>query len=421
VVDYAGVRDADAHKWAQASEEFQALSDYALSAAKDLRDYGTKPLKDNWTDAVGQAAAGDFEKLANELESARDILLAVNMVADGMTTAVQTAQSTLREAQELATRWNFEISADGTVTGPPVHNRVQAEEMGPYRTQVEELIHQAVRQVTEADGAAAAEFARLGDATSVTDPGKALNDYQTHASHTQMDMLAADIPTGQSPAVVRAWWQGLSAEQRKDMMLAEPVALARLDGIPESAKREMRGADGKFDRVRMVEYALDNWNKEDPTDFGNNCTNFVSNALLHAGMQQKTSFWAGTQGDDTWMVGNPTGWDWADKKGAYSDTWAAAENQQNFMLRHGGEEVPRSEVRPGDIIYYEQSGENEHIEQGNTHHAAIVTAVMPDGEIKYTQHSDSHQNVSLEGRTGPEEKAEGAQNIRIVRPHPDWY
>jgi hypothetical protein len=421
VVDYAGVRDADPRKWAQASEEFQALSDYALSAAKDLREYGTKPLKENWTDEVGQAAAGDFEKLANQLESARDILLAVNMVADAMTTGIETAQSTLHQAQELAARYNMEIGADGTVTGPPVHNHTQAEDMGPYRTQVQELIDQAVDQVTEADQAAAKEFARLGNATTVADPQKALNEFQTQASHTQMTMLAADIPTGESPAVVRAWWQGLSAEQRKDMMLAEPVALARLDGIPESVKQEMRGTDGKFDRVKMVAYAQDHWDKKDPTDLGNNCTNFVSNALLNAGMQQKTSTWEGTQGDDTWMVGNPSGWDWLDRKLAYSDTWGAAENQQNFMLRHGGEEVPRSQVRPGDIIYYEQSGANDDIEHGNTHHAAVVTAVMPDGEIKYTQHSSNQHDVSLQGRMGAEEKAEGDQNIRIVRPHPDWY
>jgi hypothetical protein len=47
--------------------------------------------------------------------------------------------------------------------------------------------------------------------------------------------------------------------------------------------------------------------------------------------------------------------------------------------------------------------------------------VMPDGEIKYTQHSDSRQNVSLEGRIDSTEQAEGQQKVRIVRPHPDWY
>jgi putative amidase-like protein len=421
VVTYAGVDGAQPRKWADAAEEFQALSDYAIKATKDLREYGTKPLSEHWTDEVGAAAAADFQKLSDQLESARNILLAVNMVADGLTTSIETAHSTLREAKELATRYGMEIGADGTVTGPEVHNHTQAEEMGPYRAQVQDLVDQAVEQVTEADSAAAKEFAKLGTATDVSDPDKALNELQTHASHVQMNMLAGDVPTGESPETVRRWWHGLSAEQRKDMMLAQPVAIAGLDGIPEETKRELRGTDGKFDRVKMVQYALDNWDKEDPTDFGNNCTNFVSNAMHHAGMQEKTSFWEGTSGDDTWMIGNRTGSDEIDKRLAYSDTWSAAENQQNFMLKHGGEEVPQSDVKPGDVIYYEQAGENESIEKGNTHHAAVVTAVMPDGEIKYTQHTDSRQNVSLEGRIDSTEQAEGKQNVRIVRPHPDWY
>lgn len=420
MVSYEGVSNAQPQRWAAAADEWHALAKYAQDAARDLREYGAKPLADNWTDQVGASAAAEFESLANQLEASYNILLAVNMVADGMTTTLETAHSTLRAAVDLANRHGLKIDADGTVSGPPPRNRTEAEETGTYRTQVQDLVDQAVEQVTTADKLAAAEFAKLGDQTDVTDPAKALNDSQTHASHVQMDILAADIPVGEDPITVRQWWNGLSAEQRKDMTLAQPVAIANLEGIPDDVRRDLHG-NGKYDRVKLVQYALDNWNKDDPTDFGNNCTNFVSNALLNSGMREKTSFWEGTAGDDTWMRGNPSGADWVDSRLAYSDTWAAAENQQNFMLKHGGTEVPRADVKPGDIIYYEQSGPNDSIAKGNTHHAAIVTAVMPDGEIKYTQHSDSYQNVSLEGRLPATEKHEGQQNLRIVRPNPDWY
>lgn len=420
MVSYEGVNNAHPAKWKAAADEWHALAKYALGAAKDLRDYGVKPLAENWTDEVGKAAAGKFEKLANQFEVAYDILLAVNMVADGMTTAIETAHSTLREAQRLADRYGMTIGADGTITGPPVHNRTEAEEMGPYREQVKGLIDQALEQVSTADRLAESEFVELAGQTGLTDPDKALNEFQTRASHTQMQMLAADIPVDEDPETVRKWWEGLTPQQRKDMALAEPVLIANLDGVPEDVRTDLRG-NGKYDRVKLVQYALDNWDKQDPTDFGNNCTNFVSNALLSAGMKEKTSFWEGTTDEDGWMIGNRTGVDAIDKRLAYSDNWAAAENNQNFMLRHGGHEVARSDVKPGDIIYYEQSGPNDSIEKGNTHHAAIVTGVMPDGEIKYTQHSDSYQNVSLEGRINATEKHEGAQNIRIVRPDPDWY
>ncbi|MFI5657881.1 amidase domain-containing protein [Streptomyces sp. NPDC051684] len=416
MVAYEGVAGAQPKTWATAADEWHALAKHALGTAKDLREYGAKPLADNWTDEVGATAAAELEKLANQLESAYDILLAVNMVADGMTTTIETAQSTLHAAQDLAARHGLEVAADGTITDPSPG----AEDADSYKSQVKDLIDQALEQVTTADELAASEFAKLAGQTGVADPDKALGDLQEHASHVQMRMLAADLPVGEDKATVRRWWNGLNPEQRKDMMLAQPVALADLDGLPADVQRELRGTDGKFDRVKMVEYALANWNKADPTDFGNNCANFVSNALSHSGMKEKTSFW-GPADDDTWMAGPRTGIDAIDRRVSYSDSWAAAENQQNFMLEHGGSQVPQSEAKPGDIIYYEQAGAVDTAERGNTHHAAIVTAVMPDGEIKYTQHNDEYQNVSLEGRLPSTEKNQGDQNLRFVRPSPNWY
>lgn len=427
MVAYEGVDSARPKTWSTAADEWHALAKHALSASQDLREYGAKPLADNWTDAVGAAAAAEFAKLADQLESAYDILLAVNMVADGMTTTIETAQSTLHAAKDLAARHGLEITADGTIIDPSGGEVGDADtnadakaDADRHRAEIQSLIDQAVQQVTTADELAASEFAKLAAQTGVTDPDKALGDLQEHASHTQMRILAADIPTGADPATARRWWNGLTPQQRKDMMLAEPVAIANLDGIPADVRRELRGTDGKYDRVKMVEYALANWNKADPTDFGNNCANFVSNALHHAGMKEKTSFW-GTADDDTWMIGHRTGIDAIDKRLAYSDTWAAAENQQNFLLKHGGSEVHQSEAKPGDLIYYEQAGEADTADRGNTHHVAIVTAVMPDGEIKYTQHNNEYQNVSLEGRLPSTEKNDGDQHLRFVRPSPDWY
>lgn len=137
-------------------------------------------------------------------------------------------------------------------------------------------------------------------------------------------------------------------------------------------------------------------------------------------MRDKGGDWTGMRSSDAWGREPGTGWGWWDDKMTISHSWAGAENQQDFMLKHG-EEVPRDQVRPGDIVYYEQQGPNPAIEQGETHHAAVVTAVMPDGEIKYTQHSDSCQNVSIDGRLPHETEAEGLQNLRFVRPEPDWY
>lgn len=419
MVTYSELISAHPRKWKEAADDWAALAKYALNAANDVREQGAKPLADNWADEVGASAAGDFVKLANQLESAYDLLLSVKMVMEGMHTSLETAMSLACQITDLSRAHDLPVGDDGMPLECPAPN-AGADKQQAYNDIVA-LREQALRQATEADEKTSAELYRLAGMTGIADPDKALKE-ENRASHVEMDMLAADIPKANTdPGAVRAWWNGLSEKQQYDMMRAEPVKLAHLDGIPESTKREMRGTDGKFDRVKMVEYALDNWNKDDPIQFDNNCTNFVSQALDHAGMQKKIDPWSGARGDDTWGNTGGIGIDTIDASLYYSKTWAGAENQQNFMLKHGGEEVPQSQARPGDIVYYEQQGPDAESQQGNTHHAAVVTAVMPDGEVKYTQHQDSYQNVSLQGRLPAAEKAEGQQRIRIVRPHPDWY
>ncbi|MFG2826466.1 amidase domain-containing protein [Streptomyces sp. NPDC048434] len=419
MVTYSELISAHPRKWKDAADDWAALAKYALNAANDVREQGAKPLADHWADEVGSAAAGDFVKLANQLESAYDLLLSVKMVMEGMHTSLDTAMSTACQITDLSRAHDLPLGDDGMPLECPAPN-AGADQQQAYNDIVA-LREQALRQATEADEKTSAELYRLAGTVGISDPDKALKE-QNRASHVEMDMLAADIPKPNTdPAAVRAWWNGLSEKQQYDMARAEPVKLAHLEGIPESTKREMRGTDGKFDRVKMVEYALDNWNKDDPIHFKNNCTNFVSEALDHAGMQKKLDPWSGARGDDTWGHESGIGNDWWDSSMYYSKSWAGAENQQNFMLKHGGEEVPQSQARPGDVIYYEQQGPGGENAHGNTHHAAVVTSVTPDGEIKYTQHQDSYQNVSLQGRLPATEEAEGQQKIRIVRPHPDWY
>jgi hypothetical protein len=59
-------------------------------------------------------------------------------------------------------------------------------------------------------------------------------------------------------------------------------------------------------------------------------------------------------------------------------------------------------------------------DQGQTDHVAIVTAVTPDGDIKYTQHSDQHKNVSWNDHEAVVGRDEGDQQIVIVRVKSNW-
>ncbi|MET7299498.1 amidase domain-containing protein [Embleya sp. NPDC005575] len=361
------------------------------------------------------------------------------MIVEGLVTSIDQAQRTLAGAEAMASAAGLRISATGAVEDPnptPAHAtpedvRQQEFDLPARAAKMEEiaaLVAQALRAATQADELAAPELDKLAAQTGVADPTQALTGLQGEASSIELAMLGGDIPVNMEPAFVRSWWAGLTPEQQHTLMLSDPVTLSKLAGLPKSVADEMRGPDGKFDRVAAVEWALANWDNTEGDIFANNCTNFVSEALEKGGLKYKIGpFGIQGGGDDVWGRGGNlhTGWGWLDDKVnnniTHSATWMNAGKLQNFLLENGSEDIPRSEVRPGDIIFLDQSGPSPDHKPGEPHHAAIVTAVTPDGDIRYTQHTDPRQNVSLDGRMPGEIKAEGTQTVRVVRVKPNWY
>jgi hypothetical protein len=419
MITFADLKNAHPAQWQTAAEDWLSLSKHALQAADDVRGQGSRPLAENWTDAVGQQAAADLKDIADRLEAGADIMRGVTMVLDGLASAMEYAQRTLQHALELAETHHITVDENGNTS---TQGEGVTTEKLTHLNDVSDLIKEALRQARDADALAEPELRTLMGKTYESDPSKALDDAQTAASHTQMDILSHTIPDGTDPQVVRDWWAGLTPQQQRELMLAEPVKLANLNGIPKDVELDLRGRDGKYDRVKQVQWALDHWDDTSIDKLDNNCTNFASESLRQGGVKEKPdSGWGPGWSDDSWGRDDDADSGWLDERTDWSKSWGAAENLQNFMLENGGYEVPASQAMPGDLIFYEQSGDNEHIEKGNTHHAAVVTAVTPDGDVKYTQHTTSRQNVSLDGRLSATEKAEGEQKVRIVRVSPSWY
>ncbi|MGH3875039.1 MAG: amidase domain-containing protein [Pseudonocardiaceae bacterium] len=178
----------------------------------------------------------------------------------------------------------------------------------------------------------------------------------------------------------------------------------------------MEGSNG-YNRIEMIRWAQQNVNNKDIDIFDNNCANFVSHALEHAGLDGKGPF---TFSDDSWGHGMQTGWDWFDEHNySHTASWAQAEAQRNFFRKHGAE-IPVGQAQPGDVIYWEQAGPHGPVDQGKVHDAAVVTSVTPDGNIHYTQHTSSRLNASLDGRLPANEVHEGDQRVVILRPKQDW-
>jgi hypothetical protein len=318
---------------------------------------------------------------------------------------------------DFAARYGLVVGGDGQVSQQPGWN---CDEDAQKAGQANRLIQEALTSATAIDNEAHAELDRLAAAVNTTDLTTALNTVQQQASDTQLQMLDDALPIGADPATVAAWWNALTPAQQHQYELATPVELDDLDGIPADVKKSMEGTDG-YNRVEMVRWAQQNVNNTSIDIFDNNCANFVSNSLEHAGMDEHLDFWKGTQSSDSWGHGAQTGWGWLDEHDySHSDSWAQADAQRNFFLSHGSTQVPQAQAQPGDIIYFEQDGPGGPTDPGKVHHAAVVTSVTPDGTIHYTQHSDPRSNANLDGRLPANDVHEGNQKVVIVRPKQTW-
>ncbi|MGH3710979.1 MAG: amidase domain-containing protein [Pseudonocardiaceae bacterium] len=417
MVSFSQLRDAKPGLWQDAADDWLAGARHSARCADEIRARGSGPLVEHWQDKVGQLAGAMLADLATKFEVASDVMQGAAMVLDALAESISLAQRTLRRAIEDAQEAGYLVAEDGSLRQGPV----RLPGMVDYLS-VRSRIDEALREASQADQKAAAALNHIQDSVGMTDPAKAINEVQVQASHDQMDILRADIPVGQDSQMVKNWWASLTAQQQQQLELAVPTVLAGLDGIPEDVKNTLRGDGSKYDRIKLVQWALDHSNDTSIDAFEKtNCANFVSTALRESGVQEKNNGW-GTLSSGNWVEGMQTGWKSLDQRDfSHSATWTRADKLHDFLASNGGQEVALDQVRPGDVIFFEQDSPNSEIPQGQIHHAAIVTAVTPDGDIKYTQHSDNEQNLSLSGRELHENTTEGHQNVHAVRVNPNWY
>ncbi|MBT2407525.1 MULTISPECIES: hypothetical protein [unclassified Streptomyces] len=273
MVSYHDLHGCRVDQWQKAADDWVDLARRSSSASEDIRAQGKKPLDDHWADATGKTAGKRLEDLADRLEAGGDIMKGVAMVLDALAHSMGYAQRTLFHAVELAGERGLQIQDGRAVgaytsaapTGPNVPQSVRdayTKELGSI-SEVNGLIEEALREASQADSKASVELDKPATTINVANPSQAHNEILVEASHVEFEILRSDIPVGKDPHLVRAWWDGLTPQQQKDLMRADPVTIADLKGLPPEVGRELRGPDGKIDRVEMVRYALDHWDTKD--------------------------------------------------------------------------------------------------------------------------------------------------------------
>lgn len=137
-----------------------------------------------------------------------------------------------------------------------------------------------------------------------------------------------------------------------------------------------------YDRSATVAYAVKYAITPNPDypPFPNDCTSFVSQAMLAGGWTMVGGSFGDRKDDEAWWWGKS--W-WAQA----SYTWGGAHNYSRFVDKSGrGTICPRSDLAVGDVV---QIAKNGHV-----FHSMIVTAFMcsTDGD---GPHMSYHTNNTL--------------------------
>jgi hypothetical protein len=415
MVTYAQLRDARPDLWQTAADDLLAAAKQSERTAENIHANGIRPLEDSWADATGNLARGTLVTVANRMVNAGVLARGATSALDALQDALSIAQRQLHSAVADAQVHGFVVGENGRLDFAP-GTLVDAMTIISMMN-LQRLIDDAVEAATQADEACVTAFTAVDvDPDSVTlDDARERQSTAVHQALLEMRNL---LPDGLGPLQVEQWWRSLTPQQQHDLMRAVPVELADLDGIPESVKQQL-GDDGRgYSPLAAVRWALGNYANEDIDIFGNNCANFASHALLEAGLGEKG--WNTLQ-DDAWGRSLAGDWHipWISGK-SHTETWYNSDLQRQFFLDNGGSQIQPQDARPGDIVYFNYADGEGGNPDGVSHHTAVVTAVLPDGEILYTQHTPGAANQSLQDRLPVGEQHEGRQGISIVRPKETW-
>lgn len=410
--------DADAQPFAAAADDWLSLAQESEASADHLYERDGKALEASWADAVGERARQTVRKVAQDFQAAGMSMRGILSTLDGFADAIALCKRNLDSAVDFAVRAGLTVEQDGRVTVPAGASEQRLIEQAD---QARRLIEDAVRDATEIDRLAAASLNRLTEPAGITAVltqqelrAQVLDQPVRDATGATLEMIKRTMPRDAGPDEQAAWWNSLSPEQREQYMKAAPVELHDMPGVPDDVRKELIGGDG-LNRVEMLRWVAE-YGDTTHTDVSgmSNCTNFVSHAMRDGGGLPEEGEGQGWLNRDDWYTnrGEPGDRPYLPNNKDHSEPWAAAQNHHDYMLRHGGETVPVEQAKPGDIVYFK--------DEANIHHAAVVTAVLPDGEVVYTQHTPSLSSLGLNDRAPHNEINGGPDTPIIVRPHPDW-
>ncbi|GAA3390585.1 alpha/beta hydrolase [Streptomyces roseoviridis] len=301
------LRDVRLAEFEQAGDAWHEVSGRADADRVRVDRAMSAKLRETQQSESADAALGRLRRLSRNFQYVHTECGLTRTALNGLAGDLAEPQRLLRLALEEAAALRFTVHEDGSVAYPaaPVRTALGDQEapggrvrgrllrerspfddsppfglLNPHAEKAQDLADRIGRAVL----AAASIDARYARTLEALRAAKGLDVTEATLQDIARDTaavrdaaghhLAAAVPADGSPAERKAWWDGLSEEQRREYLDVAPDLIGNLDGIPavvrdeanrrylpvlidELERRGGAGAETKLEALRMIQDRLD--------------------------------------------------------------------------------------------------------------------------------------------------------------------
>ncbi|MFJ1611179.1 alpha/beta hydrolase [Streptomyces sp. NPDC088249] len=258
---WAQLRDLKCGELEGAADGWGKASNRADAGRDRIETQLLNGLRGTQRGEAAEAAAGRLKQLSQNLSYAYTECGLLRTTLNSMAHELRAQQRALREALDDAESLKFAVHADGSVTYPaadgglidgrplpggtasvaaapgllPPSGLVAPNPNAPKAQDIADRVAKAVRTAAEIDWRYARILRRLKAEEGLKVPGATWTDAAGDAAAVRdaaRGYLKDGIPLDASPAERKAWWAGLTDEQREEYLAVYPDRIGNLDGVP---------------------------------------------------------------------------------------------------------------------------------------------------------------------------------------------
>ncbi|BAU86261.1 hypothetical protein SLA_5380 [Streptomyces laurentii] len=303
------LRDLRLTELEQAGDGWQQLSHRADADRGRVDRAMTARLRETQAGESAEAALGRLRRLSRNFQYLHTECGLIRSTLDALAADLAEPQRRLKDALRDAEDLGFTVHEDGSVAYPAATADTPTPGLGadkapggtvrggfplapdrladlarhpfpstnPHAARAQEIADRIAGAVTSA-ASIDATFAKTLDGLRAADGLDVTENTWKDVAHDTADVrttvghhLVAAIPVDESPAARRAWWEGLSDEQRREYLDIAPDLIGDVDGIPAAARDEANrrylpllieemeregGQDSKLEALRMIQDKL---------------------------------------------------------------------------------------------------------------------------------------------------------------------